>query len=160
MKKFIAASLLSLFTINAFADFSLSCPEIYVRTVNAKERSRDKAHRIVNDMGSAVFFSAFVNPILFFSLAGTSVGLELYAISSSREEKITRLMNEGDKHLIKLTKKLQKKISPEITKEEVLDLVRDGLNSGLYCQNFPHLYSLSDMKEHLEITLKAKYSHQ
>ncbi len=159
MKKLIAVGLLSLFTLNAFADFSLSCPEIYVRTVNAKEKSREKAHRVANEMNTTVFVSAFVNPVLFLSLAGTTVGLELYSASSSREEKVTRLMNEGDKHLLKLTKKLQKNISPDISKEEVLDLVREGLNSGLFCQKFPHLYSLKEMKQHLEISLKAKYSH-
>jgi hypothetical protein len=50
-KSFITIALVSLFSVNAFAEFSLSCPEMYARTIISKERKKDKAAKISHSSG-------------------------------------------------------------------------------------------------------------
>lgn len=158
MKKLMIATVLSIFTVNAFADFSLSCPDIYQKTMQSKNSKKRKAGRVGHDLGQSAFIISFGAPVVGLALLAPSVGLSIYSELPSKEEKILRITEEGNRHLLKFTKHLQKKISSDITSEEVIGIVRDGLDSGLFCQDFPELYSPSEVKDHVRDVMKLKYA--
>ena len=158
MKKLILLGVLSVFSLNSFADFSLTCPDIYQRTMLAKEKKKEKAGRISNDLGKGAFFISLGAPAVGLALLVPAVGLSVYSSVDSKEDRVLQIMEEGNRHLVKLTKRLQKKVSSDITADEVLGIVRDGLDSGLFCQQFPHLYSPKEVKEHVTEVMKLKYA--
>ena len=161
MNKLMVIAVLSIFSFNSFADFSLSCPEIYQKTMLAKEAKKRKAGRIGNQLGQGSFFVALAAPAVGVAMLVPTIGLSVYSNSASKEERVLNILEEGNRHLVKLTKKLRKNVNTDISADEVLKIVTDGLESGLFCQDFPHIYSPSEVKDHVEDVLKEKYaSHQ
>lgn len=160
MKKLILTAALSIFSFNSFAEFSLTCPDIYQRTMLSKEAKKERAGRISNDLGKGAFIISLGAPAVGLALLVPAVGLSVYSSVDSKEDRVLQIMEEGNRNLIKLTKKLQKKVSSDISADEVLDVVKRGLESGLFCQEFPHLYSPKEVKEHVEAVMKSKYANR
>lgn len=158
MKKLMVIAALSIFSFNSFAEFSLSCPDVYQKTMLSKAAKKKKAGRISSDLGKGAFFISLGAPAVGVALLVPAIGLSVYSDLPSKEERVLRILEEGNRNLVKLTKKLQKKVSSDVTAEEVLGVVRDGLDSGLFCQEFPHIYSPKEVKEHVEEVLKSKYA--
>lgn len=158
MKKLILIAALSVFSFNSFAEFSLSCPDIYQKTMMSKAVKKKKAGRIANNMGTGTFFVTLAAPVVGVSMLVPTIALSVYSDLPSKEERVLRIIEEGNRHLARLTKKLQKKVSSDVTADEVQEILKDGLESGLFCQDFPHIYSPSEVKEHVEDVLKSKYA--
>lgn len=158
MKKLMVIAALSIFSFNSFAEFSLSCPDIYQKTMLSKEAKKRKAGRIGSDLGKGAFFISLGAPAVGLALLVPAAGLQVYSDLPSKEERVLGVLEEGNRQLVKLTKKLQKKVSSDVTADEIIGIVRDGLESGQFCQDFPHIYSPSDVKEHVEAVLKSKYA--
>lgn len=158
MKKLVLISALSVFSFNSFAQFSLSCPEIYQKTMVAKEIKKDKAERIGSNSGKVAFVTSFGLPAVGLALFAPAIALNIYAATDSKEEKVLALIDEGSRELGRFSKKLQKRINSNISEEEILEIVKENLESGLFCQEFPHLYSPKEVKEHVEQVLRLKYA--
>jgi hypothetical protein len=157
MKNFILASLLTAFSLNAFSSSSLSCQEMYIKTMNHKNKIKNKVDRINNSSPGLLLVVSAVNPVAGITYLGAAIGAEIYATTPSKEEKILRLSSESSKKLDRFVKKLQKDISCEITENEVKAIISEGLDSGVYCQDFPVLYSVKDVKNHVKRQLIQKY---
>lgn len=158
MKKLILVSALAIFSFNSFAQFSLSCPEIYQKTLVAKEIKKSKAAKIASNAGKVAFVTSFGLPIVGLALFAPAAALGIYSEIDSKEQRVMRLADEGSHELAKLSWKLQKKINSNISEEEIMVIVKDHLESGFYCQDFPHLFSPKEVKEHVEAVLKQKYA--
>jgi hypothetical protein len=157
MKNFILASLLTAFSFNAFSSSSLSCHEMYIKTMNHKNKIKNKVDRINNSSPGLLIVVPAINPVAGLALLGAAIGAEIYATTPSKEEKILKLSSESSKKLDRFVKKLQKDISCEITENEVKAIISEGLESGVYCQDFPVLYSVKDVKNHVRRQLIQKY---
>jgi len=157
MKKIIIASLLTIVSFNALADFSLSCPEIYQKILVHKEMKKNRAGNLSSNFSGFSALGLIAFPELGLTLMGASIVAGTYSVIPSKEDRAMRLAEEGSKQLKRLTKKLKTKISPNITEEDVLRTVQQGLDSGFFCRNFPDLYSASDIKNHVTNVLKAQY---
>ena len=157
MKKFLLACLSLSFTFNVFASSSLSCHEMYIKTMNHKNIKKEKVDRINNASPGLLIVVPAINPVAGLTLLGAAIGAEIYASTPSKEEKILRMASEGSKKLDRFIKKLQKDISCEISENEVKAIISEGLESGVYCQDFPVLYSVKDVKDHVKRQLIQKY---
>ncbi len=151
------ASLLAVFSFHAFSSSSLSCHEMYIKTMNHKNKIKNKVDRINNSSPGLLIVVPAINPVAGLTLLGAAIGAEIYATTPSKEEKILRLTSESNKKLDRFVKKLQKDISCEITENEVKAIIIQGLDSGVYCQDFPVLYSVKDVKNHVKRQLIQKY---
>jgi hypothetical protein len=158
MRKITLAVVLATLSFSSFAEFSLNCPEIYARLVSHKNEQRDKAGRVGDQIGKAALVSAFVNPIISGSLFVPVIGIRIFEMTSSKEDRVQMLMEDGTGQLRRLTKKMQKRISSDITSEEISGIIKEGLESGQYCMDFPDIYSPKDVKKHVEEVLKEKYA--
>jgi hypothetical protein len=157
MKNFMLASLLTAFSFNAFSSSTLSCHEMYIKTMNHKNNIKNKVNRINNSSPGLLIVVPSINPVAGLALLGAAIGAEIYATTPSKEEKILKLSSESSKKLDRFVKKLQKDISCEITENEVKAIISEGLESGVYCQDFPVLYSVKDVKKHVKRQLVQKY---
>ncbi len=157
MKKFLLACLSLSFTFNVFASSSLSCHEIYIKTMNHKNLKKEKVDRLNNASPGLMIVVPAINAVAGLTLLGAAVGAEIYANTPSKEEKILRLSSESNKLLKRFIKKLQKDISCDITEDEVKAIVLEGLESGKYCEGFPVLYNVRDVKKHVRQILLKKY---
>lgn len=160
MKKIIIASLLTVFSFNSFAQFSLSCPEIYQKTFTAKEIKKNKASKLSNNFSTLSLLGLIAMPEVGLTLIGASLVAGTYSVIPSKEDRALRLADEGSKQLKRLTKKLQNKVNADITEEEVLRTVQEGLDSGEFCRNFPDLYSARDIKKYVTNVMKTNYSNR
>lgn len=158
MKKFVFMALLSTISFNSFAQFSLSCPEIYERIMVSKEIKKKKVGDMTDDVGLGGLLIGLSAPGVGLGILAGAVGMSVYSELPSREEKVLAMKEEGSRQLQRFTKSLQKKVSSDISSEEVLEIIKDGLESGVYCRNFPHLANRSDVKEHVREILKLKYA--
>jgi hypothetical protein len=158
MKKFVLLAVLSAFSFNSFAQFSLTCPEIYERTMISKEIKKNKVGNMTDDLSLGGLLIGLSAPAVGLGIMAGAVGMTIYSELPSREEKVLGMKEEGSRQLRKFTKDLQKKISSDISSDEVMQIIKDGLESGVYCRNFPHLASRSEVKEHVRGILKLKYS--
>lgn len=157
-KSFIAFALMSLFSLNAFAEFSLTCPQMYALTVQKKHRGKKKLSHLSDDLATAAFVTSFGGSAPFtLGLILPAVTLNIIAGAKPREEKVLDLSEEGTRRLASLAKKARKKISKDITEEEIAEIVQQGLSDGTYCQDFPDLYSPGDVKDHVFWKLRNKY---
>lgn len=145
------------FALNAFSADQFSCEEIYIKTMNHKTMVKEKMDRINNASPGLLIVTAAVNPAAGLILLGSALGTEIYASTPSKEERILRLASESNKQLKKLVKKLQKDVSCEITEDEVKLVIQKGINSGIFCENFPVLYNVSDVKRHVTDQMIIKY---
>jgi hypothetical protein len=160
MKKIIIASLLSVFSLNSFADFSLSCPEIYQKILTDKEMKKEAASKLSNRLSGLSLVGLIAMPEVGLALIGASLVSGTYSAIPSKEERAMSLVEEGSRQLERLTKDIQKNISKDITEQEVLGVIQEGLDSGLYCQNFPELYGRRDIKKQVTSELKVRYSNR
>ncbi len=156
-KAFITLTLASLFSVNAFAEFSLTCPEMYERTIIAKERKKERAGDTANTLGWGMLLFSFGAAPVAVGLLLPTVALSVYSEANPKEAKVVDLSYEGSRRLERLTKKARKKINSKIDQEEIAQIVQEGMSSGLYCQGFPHLYTPKEVKEHVLRTLEMKY---
>jgi hypothetical protein len=157
MKNFMLASLLTAFSFNAFSSSTLSCHEMYIKTMNHKNKIKNKIDRMNNASPGLLIVVPAINPVAGLTLLGAALGAEIYATTPSKEEKILKLSSESSKKLDRFVKKLQKDISCEITESEVKAIISEGLESGVYCEDFPNLYSVQDVKKHVKRQLIQKY---
>lgn len=157
----MALALVTFFSANAFAEFSLTCPEMYERTILSKERKKDKASKLSYDLGTAGFIISFGGSVpVTVGLLLPAVALSVYAGADSREQKVFDLADEGSKRLARLEKQARKKINKNINQEEIAAIVEEGLTSGVFCRQFPHLYTPKQVKNHVLSSLKMKYLKQ
>ncbi len=148
-----------IFSLNTFADFSLTCPEIYRKTLIHKDLTSRKINNVAykaTQVSTLLLLSG--NPLVFAALAPAIVVAGYTKNHSSKEQRIDDLMSEGNRRLERLTKKLQKNISSDINEEEIVSLIEDGMKSGLFCKRFPELYSPKDVKEYVKKSLELKYA--
>lgn len=155
MKKIIAALLIASFSFNSFAQFSLSCPEIYQRIVQKKEARKSSSN--VSSGAGAVFIAVPVTPVSVGIFVGIGALLAYKSYANGKEMRAIRISNEDSRQFNKFVKKLQKKINPDITADEVHGIVEEGFNDGVYCQNFPDLYTEGDIKRHVKNILVERY---
>jgi uncharacterized membrane protein YjfL (UPF0719 family) len=160
MKKFVLIAALSAFSFNSFAQFSLTCPEIYERIIISKQIKKNKVGNLTNDIGLGGLLIGLSAPTVGLSILAGAVGMSVYIELPSREEKVLVLKEEGSRQLKRLTKNLQKKISSEISPDEVMQIIQEGLESGRYCQNFPDLAKRKEVKRHVSSVLSLKYSNR
>lgn len=158
MKKLVLITILSAISFNSFAQFSLSCPEMYQKTMVAKEIKKDRAYKLGMNTNRVAFVTSFGLPVVGLALFAPGVALNIYSAIDSKEDRVLRLADEGSRELAKLSKKLQKKINSNISEEEILEIVKENLDSGLFCQDFPHLFSPKEVKDHVEAVLRQKYA--
>lgn len=157
MKKLYLFSLLTVFSFNAMAGFSLTCPEIYERTMQAKEaRKTNAGYKSQVLTANGLLLGAWF-PHIGIALMAGALGGTIYSAIPAKESKVIDL-SEGDRQLERFTKKLQKKISSDISENEVMDIIKEGLESGLYCQNFPDLANRREVKRHVRSVLSLKYA--
>ncbi|MFP5386947.1 MAG: hypothetical protein ACLGHN_12770 [Bacteriovoracia bacterium] len=159
MKKAILFTILSIFSMNSFASFSLSCPEIYKRIIDSKTLKKEKAETTGYYLNSfALSASAMGAPLVTAALSIPAIVLISYSSFTPREEKALAYAEEDSRALIRLTKKLQKKIHPDIHEQEIIELVQNGLDSGEFCMDFPDLMSPREVRKYVESQLREKYS--
>lgn len=158
MKKLVLIGMLSTFSFNSFAQFSLTCPEIYERIMISKEIKKNKVGNLGEELSVGGFLMGLGAPAVGLTILAGSVGASVYANTKSREERVMELKEEGSRELKKLTRKLQKKISSDITSEEIMEIVQGGLTDGLYCQNFPEIANKKFVERHVQMILREKYS--
>ncbi|GEM_PF-2579180 len=158
-KSFIAFTVLSLFSFNAFAEFSLNCSEMYERTIISKDIKKERASKLSYDLSTAAFITSFGGsaPVTL-GLLLPAIGLSIYSGADPKEQKVIDLSEEGSRRLARLQKKARKKISKDISQEEIAQIVQEGLESGVFCHRFPHLYTPKEVKNHVMTSLKYKYS--
>jgi hypothetical protein len=158
MKKLIIASLLTVFSFNSFAQFSLSCPEIYQKTFNHKEIKKERASDLSQNFSTASLLGLVALPEIGLALIGASLVSGTYSVIPSTEARVLSLVDEGSRQLRRLTKKLQKNVNKDISEQEVLAVIQQGLESGLFCQNFPDLYNARQVKKHVTNVMRSNYS--
>jgi hypothetical protein len=157
MKKLMLIGIISVFSFHSFAQFSLTCPEIYERVMISKQIQKKKASDLADDLSLGGLLIGLTAPAVGLGILATSAGAFIYGESMSKEERVLALKEEGSRQLEKLTKKLRKKISSEITSDEILEIIQGGLVDGLYCRDFPKLASKRVVEDHVSETLKLKY---
>lgn len=157
-KTLITLTMATLFSVNAFAEFSLTCPQMYARTIISKEIKKHKAGQLGAELSMGALVTSFGGsaPVTL-GLLLPAVALTIYSDTDSREQKVMDLSNEGSRRLAKLEKKAKKKINKDITKEEIASIVEEGLVSGTFCSDFPHLYTPGEVKDYVMKSLKMKY---
>jgi hypothetical protein len=158
MKNIFLAAALTLSSFSVWAQQkTFTCQDIYIKSMNHKEVLKSKVGRINDAAPGLLIVISAVNPIAGVSFLGAAVGSEIYTSTASKEEKVLRLTEESNKQLKKLVKKLNKKISCEITEEEVRTVIQKGLEDGTFCRNFPQLYTVGDIKKHVEQMMIIKH---
>jgi hypothetical protein len=157
MKRFIPILVLFTLSFNAFAEFSLDCPQIYDRVMRDKWEKKERVNIQSGVIGLGGVATAFLTPPVGLAIFAVSFGMSTYSFLPSKEERTLHLAKAGTRELSRFTRSLQKSISPDITQHEVTELVNSGLDSGLFCADFPKLASVRDIKKHVRETLKAKY---
>lgn len=158
MKKLIIASILSMFSLNSFANFSLSCPEIYQKIIVHQEIKQNRLGDVSSNLSALSLMSLIAVPELGLALMGASLASGAYGNIPTKEQRAMSLTQEGSRQIKRFTKKLQKNIDVGITEDEVIGIIDEGLNSGLYCSNFPDLYSRREIKKHVRTVLIGRYS--
>lgn len=156
MKKIIASLLLLTTVLSAQAE---SCHEIYAKDLALKTHKKERALKI----GSDIYVSSLIlmwTGSLPLTAGAMLVGgsLALYGNIDSSAQKIDDLQHEGSSRLVKFTKKMQKNVNSSISEDEIVDIIKDGLDSGLFCENLPKLYSASKIKKHVRNVLELKYA--
>lgn len=156
MKKLIATLLLIATVATAQAQ---SCHEIYAQDLAIKTHKKERIAKI----GSDIYISSLIlmwTGSLPLTAGAMLVGgsLALYGNIDSSAQKIDDLQHEGSSRLVRLTKKMQRNINGNITEDEIVDIIKDGLDSGLFCENLPKLYSASKIKKHIRNVLELKYA--
>ena len=162
MKKTIFAfALMSFFSVSAFAEFSLTCPEMYARTIISKERRDNKNKKLAHDLygGSIVAMFTGSAPLTLGLLLPATV-ISIAADIDSKEVRVMDLASEGSRRLERLTKKAKKKINKDISQEEIVAIVEEGLVSGAFCEGFPDLKRPNEVKRYVLNVLEFKYSRK
>ena len=159
MKKFVLLAALSAFSFNSFAQFSLSCPEIYVKVMQAKEQRKERiAHHSQILTANGILLGAWLPPVGMALLSG-ALGGTIYGAIPAKETKVLDLA-EGDRQLERFTKSLQKNISSDISENEVMEIIKEGIESGHYCRNFPDLANRREVKRHVRSVLSLQYANR
>lgn len=134
---------------------------MFSRTILSKQDKKERAGKLANNLGYAGAVAAFSIPTVGLAIFVPAAALSVYSGLPSREERVMRILDEGNRSLVRLTKKSQKNIHSDITADEILEIAKEGLVSGKFCERFPHLYSPSEVKDHIEQVLESKYAvHQ
>jgi hypothetical protein len=89
-----------------------------------------------------------------------NTGATNYSLSLAAAFSTYDLKTEGSKSLRQFTKKMQKEISQDITQKEIADIVDQGIESGLFCRNYPKIDSPHEIKEHVQNVLTINYGYQ
>jgi hypothetical protein len=158
MKFIVMTALITILSSNSYANFSLSCPQIYEKVMVSKNIKKNKAENIGYQLnGAGVVMSLGGAPLLTALLLLPASGLIVYSAFSPKEEKVLNLAEESSHELEKLTKKLRKEIHPDITEQDILSIVEEGLVSGTFCWDFPKLKGPKQIRKHVAEILKEKY---
>lgn len=161
MKKFLVALtiLSSVLTAQAQESSQLSCHEIYAHDLAIKTHKKERAQKIGSDIYTSSLILMWTGSLPLTAgamLVGGS--LALYGNMDSSAQKIDELQHEGSSRLVRLTKKMQRNINAHISEDEIISIIKDGLESGLFCENLPKLYSASKIKKHIRNVLELKYA--
>lgn len=137
---------------------SLTCAEIYAQELQKKTEYKQRIYQrgadiYVGSLGLMVFGRVE----LVAAALAIGGGMSLYGSIEPNEQKVMDLQQEGSKILRKLVKKMQKKINPNITQEEVISIISSNIESGLYCQDYPKLYTARKISKHVEKILREQY---
>lgn len=157
MKKFLVA-LMILSTIFS-AQAQETCHEIYAKDLAAKTHKKNRAGKVGADLYASSLIVMWTGSLpLTVGVMVAGGALSIYANMDSSAQKIDDLQHEGSRRLNRLTKKMQRNINENITQDEIVNIVQDGLESGLFCENLPKLYSASAIKKHIREVLELKYA--
>ena len=159
MKKLIGSLIILSTIMSAQAQEIPSCHEIYARDLAAKTHKKERALKIGSDIYTSSLILMWTGSLPLTAgamLVGGS--LALYGNIDSSAQKIDELQQEGSSRLMRLTRKMQKNVNSHITEDEIVAIVKDGLESGLFCENLPKLYSASKIKKHIQNVLEQKYA--
>lgn len=137
---------------------SLTCAEIYAQELQKKTEHKQKMY----DRGAELYVGSiglmvFGRVELVAAALAIGAGMSMYGSIEPNEQKVMELQQEGSKILRKLVKKMQKKVNPNITQEEVISIISANIESGLYCQNYPKLYTARKISKHVEKILREQY---
>jgi len=158
MKKFLAALMILSAIFSAQAQEMPSCHEIYANDLAIKTHKKDRFAKVGSDLYTSSLIVMWTGSLpLTAGVMLVGGALSIYGNIDSSAQKIDDLQNEGSNRLRRLTKKMQKNINENITQDEIVDIVKDGLESGLFCENLPKLYSASAIKKHIRNVLEVKY---
>lgn len=175
MKHFILLCASFLMATQAFAApvKTYSCSEIYQASMANKLEKVQKYNKAWNtqrgdtSLNGALTYTGFIMaaalsgsaPVI---IAATVTPAMISMIKNlpSREEKALKLQSEVSKGHKRYVKRLQKEVSERITSEEVVSLLEEGFNSGLFCDNLPKLASSHDIRKHVRDILEARYENR
>lgn len=161
MKKFILSLMILSTILSAHAQESLqpTCHEIYARDLAIKTHKKDRAAKIGADIYTSSLILMWTGSLPLTAGAMLVGGtLSLYGNIDSSAQKIDDLQQEGSSRLVRLTKKMQKNVNSNISEDEIIGIIKDGLESGLFCENLPKLYSAAKIKKHIRHVLEQKYA--
>lgn len=172
MKRLIPFVLSLTFMTGAFASSepkTYTCEGIYSLRLANKIEKRDRYNDKWNKSRGDTSYNGALAIVGFMAGAATGSLPILLAASltptvistiknlDSREERNAKLRDESQRSHKRFMKTLHKKISPNITDEEVGEIIQNGFDSGLFCDDMPELYTPSDIKKHVRVTLEEKY---
>ncbi len=138
---------------------SPTCRELYASAAE-KEMKQEKW---ILDKGAIAYgltlpamFTGNIFIVSGFLLTG-SVMVGYSKLYDAREIRVKDLQIEGSRRLKRFTKRMKKIISPAIEQEEIIEIINEGLESGLFCENAPKLASPGDIKSHVKSVLIERY---
>lgn len=159
MKKFLATLLVLSTILSAHAQEVSSCHEIYAHDLAAKTHKKNRVAKVGADLYTSSLIVMWTGSLpLTAGVMLVGGALSIYGNIDSSAQKIDDLQHEGSSRLVRLTKKMQKNINSNISEDEIVGIIKDGLDSGLFCENLPKLYSASKIKKHIRNVLEQKYA--
>jgi hypothetical protein len=136
-----------------------SCREVYASAAE-KEMKREAW---ILDKGALAYgltlpamFTGNIFIVSGFLLTG-SVMVGYSKLYDAREIRVKDLQSEGSRRLKRFTKRMKKIISPAIKQEEIIEIINEGLETGLFCENAPKLASPGEIKNHVQNILEERY---
>lgn len=159
MKKFLAALMILSTVLSAQAQEVQSCHEIYAHDLAAKTHKKERMAKVGADLYTSSLIVMWTGSLpLTAGVMLVGGALSIYGNIDSSAQKIDDLQNEGSSRLVRLTRKMQRNVNSNITEDEIVGIIRDGLESGLFCENLPKLYSASKIQKHIRNVLELKYA--
>lgn len=139
-----------------------SCVELYAHASAEKITKQNKLRErgaTVYGLSLAALFTGNIFIVSGFLLGGS--GMVLTAnLYDAPEIRANDLKIEGSRRLEKFTKKMQRKFGAAVSEMEILSIVNEGMDSGLFCAKAPKLATPKEIKSHVESILASRYPAQ
>jgi hypothetical protein len=138
-----------------------SCAELYAHASAEKITKENKLRErgaSVYGLSLAALFTGNIFIVSGFILGGSSMILTANFYDAP-EIRANDLKIEGSKRLRKYTEKMQKKLGTQITEMEILSIVNQGMDSGIFCADPSKLASPEEIKSYVAGILESRYRH-